>query len=272
MSHFRHGNCNLHYQEYGHGSPVVLLHGLGSSMQDWENQKDALSAKYRLILIDLRGHGRSDRPKGKYSIAGFAADVMAILNHLQLDKVHLVGISMGGMIAFQIGVDQPQRLLSLTVVNSSPEVRVNSLASAVQLGKRWLFSRLLSMQSIGVMISTMLFPKPEQAQLREQVIERWSANDKHAYLASLNAIIGWGVRNRLSRITCPVLVISADQDYTPVAQKQAYVDELAHAKLLVITDSHHATPVDQPQQFNQALLNFLDKRSKKIDPVTTKEQ
>ena len=272
MSHLRNGNCNLHYEEYGQGSPVVLLHGLGSSMQDWENQKEALSANHKLILLDLRGHGRSDRPKGKYSIEGFANDVLALLDHLQLQKVHLVGISMGGMVAFQIAVDQPQRLLSLTIVNSSPEVRVNSLASAVQLGKRWLFSRLLSMHSIGVMISTMLFPKPEQAHLREQVVERWRLNDKHAYLASLDAIIGWGVRDRLNRITCPVLVISADQDYTPVAQKQAYVDELARAKLLVITDSHHATPVDQPQQFNQALLEFIDKRATRLDPTTTKEQ
>jgi pimeloyl-ACP methyl ester carboxylesterase len=272
MSHIRNGNCNLHYEEYGQGSPVVLLHGLGSSMQDWENQKQALAANHKLILMDLRGHGRSDRPKGKYTIEGFAADVLALLNHLQLEKVHLVGISMGGMIAFQIAVDHPQRLLSLTVVNSSPEVRINSLDNALQMGKRWLFSRLLSMQSIGEMISKLLFPKPEQAALREKVIERWSLNDKHAYLASLNAIIGWGVREKLSRITCRVLVITADQDYTPVAQKQAYVDELRRAQLLVIADSHHATPVDQPQQFNTALLEFIDKPTSKLDQQPTKEQ
>lgn len=272
MSHFRHGNCNLHYEEYGQGSPVVLLHGLGSSMQDWEHQKEALAAGHKLILLDLRGHGRSDRPKGKYSIAGFADDVLALLDHLQLDKVHMVGISMGGMIAFQIAVDQPQRLLSLTIVNSSPEVRVNSLDSALQLGKRWLFSRLLSMHSIGNMISQLLFPKPEQAALREQVVERWRLNDKQAYLASLDAIIGWGVRDRLDRITCRTLVISADQDYTPVAQKQAYVDEISRAQLLVIADSHHATPIDQPQQFNQALLAFIDKPTGKPDQPTTKEQ
>lgn len=258
MPYFRNDGCQLHYEEYGFGTPVVLLHGLGSSTRDWENQKSALAAHYKVILFDLRGHGRSDRPRENYSIEGFADDVLALLDQLQLQQVHLVGISMGGMVAFQLAVDQPQRLLSLTIVNSSPEVKVDSLASALQIGKRWLFSRLLSMQSIGRMISKLLFPEPGQVAMRDEVVERWRLNDKHAYLASLDAIIGWGVRGRLAAIPCPVLVIAADQDYTPVTQKAAYVAELPDARLLVIEDSHHATPIDQPQRFNAALLEFLD--------------
>lgn len=258
MSYFRNRGCQLHYEEYGQGPPVLLLHGLGSSTCDWEHQRKALAAGYKVILFDLRGHGRSDRPRGPYSIAGFAEDVIELLAHLQLEKIHLVGISMGGMVAFQIAADHPQRLLSLTIVNSSPEVKANSLASALQIGKRWLFSRLLGMESIGRMIGKLLFPYPGQEALREQVVERWRLNDKHAYLASLDAIIGWGVRDRLATIRCPVLVISADQDYTPVAQKQAYVAELPNARLVVIADSHHATPIDQPERFNECLLEFLD--------------
>ncbi|MBF7730608.1 alpha/beta fold hydrolase [Pseudomonas sp. N040] len=265
MAYFRNDGCQLHYEEYGVGTPVVLLHGLGSSTRDWENQTSALAAQYQVILFDLRGHGRSDRPREDYSIEGFADDVLALLDHLQLPQVHLVGISMGGMVAFQLAVDHPQRLLSLTIVNSSPEVKVNSLASAMQLGKRWLFSRLLSMQSIGKMISQLLFPKPGQAAMRDQVVERWRLNDKHAYLASLDAIIGWGVRKRLPTIACPVLVVAADQDYTPVAQKAAYVAELHDARLQVIEDSRHATPIDQAQRFNAVLLEFLDN-------IPTKEQ
>lgn len=263
MSYFSNDGCQLHYEEYGHGAPVLLLHGLGSSTRDWEKQIPALAAHYKVILLDLRGHGRSDRPHENYSIAGFADDVLALLEHLQLAHVHLVGISMGGMIAFQLAVDHPQKLLSLTIVNSSPEVKVNNLASAMQLGKRWLFSRLLSMNSIGAMISKLLFPEPEQGALRDQVIERWRLNDKSAYLASLDAIIGWGVREKLSRITCPALVISADNDYTPVAQKETYTAEMSNARLVVIEHSRHATPIDQPQRFNECLLEFLDKNPAK---------
>ena len=85
----------------------------------------------------------------------------------------------------------------------------------------------------------------------------WPRNDKRAYLSSLDAIIGWGVRAQISKITCPTLVISGDRDYTPVASKQAYVDEMVNARLLVIEDSRHATPMDQPEAFNRQLLQFL---------------
>ena len=79
MSYFRNRGCQLHYEEYGQGPPVLLLHGLGSSTCDWEHQRKALAASYKVILFDLRGHGRSDRPRGPYSIAGFAEDVIELL-------------------------------------------------------------------------------------------------------------------------------------------------------------------------------------------------
>ena len=88
-------------------------------------------------------------------------------------------------------------------------------------------------------------------------------NDKRAYLASLDAIIGWGVRERLKRITCPTLVISADRDYTPVERKREYVAEMPNARLLVIENSRHATPLDQPERFNSALLAFLGETANK---------
>ena len=87
--------------------------------------------------------------------------------------------------------------------------------------------------------------------------ERWAKNDKRAYLASFDAIVGWGVQEQLSKISCPTLVISADHDYTPVAQKEIYVKLLPDARLVVIEDSRHATPLDQPEVFNATLLEFL---------------
>jgi pimeloyl-ACP methyl ester carboxylesterase len=87
--------------------------------------------------------------------------------------------------------------------------------------------------------------------------ERWAKNDKHAYLASFDAIVGWGVQERLSKVSCPTLIISADRDYTPVALKENYVKLLPDARLAVIADSRHATPMDQPERFNQTLLEFL---------------
>lgn len=257
MSFFDNDGCQLHYEEYGHGAPVLLVHGLGSSTRDWEYQIPELAHHYRVIVFDVRGHGRSDKPRERYSIKGFADDVAALIEHLQLPPVHLVGISMGGMIGFQLGVDRPELLKSLCIVNSGPEVKAKSARDYIEIAKRWSLSRLLSLDTIAKALGKLLFPKPEQAELRQKIQQRWPQNDKRAYLASLDAIIGWGVRERLARISCPTLVVTADRDYTPVAQKQAYVAEMPNARLLVIEDSRHATPLDQPEHFNSSLLAFL---------------
>ncbi|VXB67049.1 Beta-ketoadipate enol-lactone hydrolase [Pseudomonas sp. 8AS] len=258
MSYFEHAGCQLHFEDYGQGTPLLLVHGLGSSIRDWEYQLPALSARHRLIALDVRGHGRSGKPREAYSIPAFADDVAALIEHLGLERVHLVGISMGGMIAFQLAVDHPELLLSLTIVNSTPEVRARNLNERWQLLKRWSLSRLLSLETIGKGLGRILFPRPEQAELRQKIEQRWPQNDKRAYLASLDAIIGWSVWEHLSNITCPTLVVSGDRDYTPVAHKQRYVQAMRTARLVVIEESRHATPMDQPERFNTTLLDFID--------------
>lgn len=268
MPYFDNDGCQLHYEDYGHGTPVLLIHGLGSSTLDWEFQIPVLSAHYRVLALDVRGHGRSDKPRERYRMVDFADDVAALIEHLQLPPVHLVGISMGGMIGFQLGVDQPNLLRSLTIVNSAPEVKAHNLGERLEIAKRWLLARLLPLETLAKALGKLLFPRPEQAELRHKVEQRWPRNDKRAYLASLDAIIGWGVRERLQRITCPTLVISADRDYTPIEHKQAYVTELPDARLQVIDNSRHATPLDQPQRFNTVLLDFFGE----VDGTANKER
>ena len=263
MPYFDHDGCSLHYEEYGRGAPVLLVHGLGSSCQDWEYQIPALAAQYRVIVVDVRGHGRSDKPRERYSIPGFSADIEALLEHLQSGPVHLVGLSMGGMIGFELAVDQPQLLKSLTIVNSVPEVKIKRFGDFRQFAKRWLLARVFSMETIGKGLGKNLFPAPEQAELRHKIARRWARNEKHAYLASFSAIVGWGVQEKLSRIACPTLVVTADRDYTPVALKEAYMQLIPDARLVVMENSRHASPLDQPEAFNQILLNFLDAQEKR---------
>ncbi|WP_213876303.1 alpha/beta hydrolase [Pseudomonas sp. dw_358] len=257
MAIFTYQGCELFYTEQGQGAPVLLAHGLGSSSEDWELQVPVLAEHYRVICLDLRGHGRSSKPRGPYSIAGMSADVLALLEHLQLAQVHYVGLSMGGMIGYQLAVDHPERLSSLCIINSSPEVKLHKAADYVQWFKRWALLRVMGMATLGVALGKNLFPRPEQADLRRKVAERWARNDPRAYRASFDAIVGWGVQERLSRIICPTLIISADHDYTPVALKEHHVTLIAGARLVVIKDSRHATPLDQPQRLNQTLLDFL---------------
>ncbi|MDR2306876.1 MAG: alpha/beta hydrolase [Paucimonas sp.] len=257
MACFEHDGCLLHYEEHGQGEPLVLLHGLGSSSQDWELQVAEFSRHYRVILMDIRGHGQSSRPRRGYQIKTFSEDLLALLRHLGCGPVHFVGLSMGGMVGFQFAVEHPDWLRSLCIVNSAPEVKRRSRSDWLWWLKRWGLARLLSVETVGKGLAARLFPKPQQAELRRKMAERWARNDKRAYLKSFAAIVDWGVQERIGQIHCPTLVIAAEHDYTPVQLKERYVALMPNARLAVIADSRHATPLDQPEVFNQTLLPFL---------------
>lgn len=272
MAMFPSRDCLLYYHEHGAGDPVLLVHGLGSSSEDWELQVPALAAHYRVITLDVRGHGRSGKPRERYSIEGFSNDVLALLDALGLQKVHYVGLSMGGMIGFQLGVDHPGRLQSLCIINSAPEVKLRCAGDYWQWFKRWALLRVVGMRRLGIALGKNLFPLDEQANLRQKIAERWAHNDPGAYRASFDAIVGWGVQERLGAITCPTLIVSADHDYTPVALKEHYVTLIPDARLAVIENSRHATPLDQPQRLNQVLMQFLAQVSSCASTIPFKDR
>lgn len=246
----------MYYEIAGEGEPVLLLHGLGSSLRDWERQIPIFAERYQVIVCDVRGHGRSQKPPGPYSVPQFTADVTGLLHHLQIKSAHILGLSMGGMIAFQLAVDEPQLVKSLVIVNSGPELVPRTWQEHLAIWQRLLISRLMGPQKMGEVISQRLFPDPQQADMQQTMALRWAENDKAAYLAATKALIGWGVTQYLAQIDCPTLVITADQDYTPVAAKEAYVQQMPQARLQVIANSRHATPIDQAERFNTAVLQF----------------
>jgi 3-oxoadipate enol-lactonase len=257
MPYITRNGLRLHYTDQGAGQPVILLHGLGSSTRDWEHQVPALLEHYRVICLDLRGHGQSDKPASGYSIKGFAEDTLALIRELDLHKPHIVGLSMGGMTAFQLATDHPEVPASLTIINSAPEVKPRRPADYLMVAKRLVLAHAFPLSVTARALGKLLFPKPEQAELRQTFEQRWRENQRGPYLASLRAIIGWGVAERLDRICCPVLVVAGDADYTPVDHKREYVARLGDARLEVITDSRHASPIDQIETFNSLLLDFL---------------
>src|SRR5471030_1382836 len=255
---------DLYYEIHGSGEPVLLVHGLGSSTLDWEPQIAALAARFQVIAFDVRGHGRSAKPRQRYSVRLFAEDTAALIRALNLGPVHVVGISMGGMIAFQLAVTAQELVRSLTIVNSGPAMPVRTLAQRMMIWTRIAIVRLRGMRKMGEVLATRLLPKPEQEPLRAQFIERWAGNDPTAYLSALNGLINWDVTDALARIDCPVLVLAADQDYTPVAFKQAYTAKIRGAELVVIDDSRHLLPIERPEPFNAALLAFLPNASARL--------
>ena len=248
---------NLYYEEHGDGQPLVFIHGLGSSTRDWEAQVSEFSKFYRVITFDLRGHGQSDKPVGPYSIPMMATDLAGLLNALHISSVHLVGISLGGAVAFQFALDHPAMVKTLTIVNSGPSLGGTPEQAKQEIERRVGIVQQVGMRAMGAALSPALFPKPEHAILRETFIARWAENDPLAYIEATRSMLGWNVTDQLGTIACPTLILTADQDYSPVAAKEAYVKRMPHAQLLVISDSHHATPIEQPEKFNAALTGFL---------------
>lgn len=257
MPRMRVDGYEIHYEMKGQGEVVLLLHGLGSSSRDWELQIPALAERFTVVAIDLCGHGRSDKPPGPYRMAQFAADAAQVLRALALGPAHVVGISMGGMVAFQLAVDAPSLVRSLVIVNSGPAMVARTLREKIALGQRRVLLRLLGVRRLAKKIAAMNFPRPDQEALRQRLVESIGQNDEAAYRASMQAILGWSVAERIGTIHCPVLVVSGDQDYTPVAAKEAYAAQMKRARVAVIANSRHCTPMDQPEAFNRLVLEFL---------------
>ncbi|MBC8331290.1 MAG: alpha/beta fold hydrolase [Anaerolineae bacterium] len=246
----------LFYEIHGTGEPLLLIHGLGSSSRDWEYQLPAFTEHYQVITCDVRGHGQSAKPPGPYSVPMFADDIIQLMQALDIAPAHVLGISMGGMIAYQLAVDHPEMVKSLIAVNCNPELPVRNFKDRLAIWQREIIVQLIGMRKMGQVLSERLFIKPDQEKLRQIFVQRWAENDPKAYLAAMRAIVGWSVVAELPKLTMPVLVIAADQDYSFVDDKTAYIPLMPNAQMLVIEDSRHATPVEHPEAFNQAVLSF----------------
>ena len=260
MPTLRTNDAELFYEEAGSGEPVLLLHGLGSSTLDWEPQIEALKGSYRVIALDVRGSGRSRdllKPGGPFSVAQFAVDAAALLDALGAAPAHVVGLSMGGMIAFQLAVDSPRSVRTLTIVNSGPELVPRTRDEFRAFRLRRIISRVFGPRGMGRMLAKRLFPKSGDEDKRQLFRERMAANDKRAYIASQEAIIGWSVLDRIGGIDAPTLVVASDQDYVPVAVKEAWALRMKHAQVKVVADAHHALPIESPEKLNPLLLEFL---------------
>lgn len=247
----------LYYDERGVGPPLLFIHGLGSSSRDWFEQVPHFSDRYRVLRVDLRGHGRSERPPGPYHIAQFARDVAVALRRLSAAPAHIVGLSMGGMVALELAAGARSLVRSLVVVNSVADAELQTWHDVWFYLSRRTAVQVLGMQRVGEIIAKKLFVKPGQEGLRREFIKRWSQNDKQAYVWSVDAIMGWSVTDRLPRISTPTLLVSSDQDYTPVSAKNRMAARMPNAELAVVNDARHALSVEKPDAFNALVDDFL---------------
>jgi pimeloyl-ACP methyl ester carboxylesterase len=192
-------------------------------------------------------------------MALFASDTAKLLKALDIKSAHLVGISLGGAVAFQLALDSPSLLKTMTIVNSAPSLGGTPEQARAEIDRRVNIVQQMGMRAMGEALVPNLFPKPEQESLRRSFVERWAANDPGAYVESTRSMLGWDVTDKIDSIQCPALILASDQDYTPVAAKEAYIKLMPDAQLVVIPDAHHAVPIEAPEKFNAALMQFLSK-------------
>lgn len=252
--------ASIFFEVTGTGAPLVLLHGLGASSADWAPHVLELSKQFRVITVDLRGCGQSvdlQAPHGPFTMTQLASDVSAVLTHLQATPAHLVGWSLGGMVAFELACAAPQLVASMVIVNSGPDWRPKSALQRLAVQLRGSVTALLGPKPMARVIARKLFPRPDQAALREQHVERMGRNDKRTYASLLAAFVGWSVADRLLSLDLPTLAVASDGDYTSVASKEAWVRQMPKGELLVVPDSRHALPFESPARFNAIVSTFV---------------
>ena len=254
-------DCELHYEDHGTGEPLLLLHGLGGSGRDWAPQITRFAATHRVLVCDVCGHGKSSKPPGPYSIAGFGRHAAELLRRVASGPAHVVGLSMGGMIAFQLAVDAPELVRSLVIVNSGPELVPRNLQERWALWMRVMTVRWLGLPKMAAVLAPRLFPGPELAAERQAFVEQFVANDPVAYLAALKALIGWRVTDRIGGIRAPTLVVASELDYTPASRKEEYARRMPNARLVVVPDAHHALPMELPDRFDRVLASWLSEQA-----------
>lgn len=268
------GDVELYYEEHGSGDPLLLIMGLAADSAAWLFQVPAFAERYRTITFDNRGVGRSSKPAGPYSIPAMADDAAALLTVLGVPRAHVVGVSMGGMIAQELALRHPERVRALVLACTFPEpdddIQRQRDESIAQLGGRanatgemqldasaldpmLLFQHLLPRVFNQAFIQSEL---PKLMQLFGGALQWGFSID--AILAQVAAVMGHRTRERLHDIKAPTLVITGDADLLiPPANSDILAREIPNARLVKVPGGSHGFNFEVPDVFNGAVLDFL---------------
>ena len=241
------------------GAPVVVLsHSLSASLLMWNPQMDALNPCFQVLRYDIRGQGNSDVTPGPYTMELLAKDVIGLLDALNINRAHFVGLSIGGMIGQGLALNHAHRLQSLALCDTAsvvpPEAqplwqeRINKILSKGMEAlldetiERWFTPALLKQGS------------PMLEVIRKQIL----ATDVAGYIGCAEAIRKLNYLNRLSEIKLPTLIMVGEDDPgTPASASQAIHERISNSKLVILPSARHISNVEQTEAFNFALLNFL---------------
>jgi pimeloyl-ACP methyl ester carboxylesterase len=256
MPFFRDEKSSIHYLVRGSGEPLLLIHGLGSSGADWAFQVAALEKHFRVIVPDLPGSGHSPPPADDYTIAGFAAAIWGLLDHLGITQTNIIGFSLGGAVALEMAALRPACVPRLGLINSLATYRPDHWQKWLETYVTATLVRLFGMRRAAWLLALRLFPEPWQRAMREHAAAAVGAVSASAYLGMGLALTSWAIVDRLDKLTSRILLIAAEHDFTPLAEKLALAATLK-ADIIVVRGSRHGTPFDSVEVTNDSLLALL---------------
>lgn len=253
----------LHVRQHGAGAEtIVMCHGLLMHGGMFDGLIEALASDYRCVTVDFRGQGQSEVVDGGYDLSTLSEDIIAVIEQLALAPCHLLGFSMGGMVAQRVALRRPELLRSLILLNTS--AAAEPLLKHLRYSLLNLLARTIGLRSVAPRITRLLFSDafiadPRHAELRQHWIDMILANDRIGVTRAVRGVIGRrSVLHEIDQILLPTLVVGGDQDRaTPPQRSQQLAERIPNAQLVMLAGAGHTTPAEQPMALAAAVGGFL---------------
>lgn len=261
MPHAKVNAVQINYESTGNGTPFVLIHGHPFDRTMWEPQVNAFSEKYNVITPDLRGFGKSSLPGTPTKFEDYATDILCLLDYLKVESFQLCGLSMGGQVIMEVFRQAPSRIKTMIFADTfagldTPEVKQGRYNTAARLEKEGMSPHAKEV------LPKMIMPKhiesmPEMSAGLLKMMENAPAAGAATALRARAERINY-LTDVLPQINIPTLVIVGREDeFTPVAKAEELRNNLQHCKLIIIEEAGHLPTMEQPQEFNATVLDFL---------------
>ncbi len=269
MATARINHIDLYYEEHGDpaAEPVLLIMGFTMNAGAWAGQIPALAKRYHVIAFDNRGAGRTTQPEGPYTVAQMAADAAGLLDHLGIAKAHVIGASMGGMIAQEFAINYPEQVSSLVLMCTTPGgPRSAGYREMMDSGAEALAAESLEtlmtperlQESMLLVFTPEFLASPGPAFLEMTVTTLQYPQTLTGMKGQLMAIRAHDTYDRLSRITAPTLVLAGSDDtLVATANSPILAERIPNAELRIFPGLRHGFNIEQPADVNAVLLEFL---------------
>ncbi|MFY9607777.1 MAG: alpha/beta fold hydrolase [Blastocatellia bacterium] len=264
MANAENSGVKIHWEEHGEGDPLLLIMGLGYTLEMWHRTVPFFAPNYRTSVFDNRGVGRSDVPAGPYSIPSMAGDAAAVLDSAGVDRAHVFGISMGGMIAQEFALQYPQRVRSLILGCTSHGGPEAVLADAEVLTTLAARATMSAEEGVRAMIPFVYDRSTPMERIEEDlVIRRRTFPTIQGYFGQLQGIFAYESRSRLSQLKVPTLIVHGESDrLVPPENGRRLARVIEGARLEMIAGASHIFPTDQPEKSHYAIQRFPAEHSR----------